>query len=55
MYPSTSIEGLGKKGALHFKDELDPYKISRLGGMFLGLPDPYPDPLVRDTDPEPSS
>jgi hypothetical protein len=22
--------------------------------MFLGLPDPHPDPLVRDTDPDPS-
>ncbi len=22
--------------------------------MFLGLPDPYPDPLFRDTDPDPS-
>ncbi len=21
--------------------------------MFLGLPDPNPDPLVRDTDPDP--
>jgi hypothetical protein len=21
--------------------------------MFLGLPDPHPDPLVRDTDPDP--
>jgi hypothetical protein len=22
--------------------------------MFLALPDPHPDPLVRDTDPDPS-
>ncbi len=22
--------------------------------MFLGLPNPHPDPLVRDTDPEPA-
>ncbi len=22
--------------------------------MFLGLKDPHPDPLVRDTDPDPS-
>jgi hypothetical protein len=21
--------------------------------MFMGLPDPHPDPLVRDTDPDP--
>ncbi len=25
-----------------------------VGGMFLGLPDPEPHPLVRGTDPDPS-
>jgi hypothetical protein len=26
----------------------------RRNHMFLGLPDPHPDPLIRDTDPDPS-
>jgi hypothetical protein len=57
---STNMEGLRKTEALLFEDELDPYKISRLRiririrkiHIFLGLK--APDPLVRDTDPDPS-
>jgi|688.fasta_scaffold2090780_1 hypothetical protein len=41
---------------LKLKDP-DYYKIPVLGiwiRMFLGLPDPYPDPFVRGIDPDPS-